>query len=533
MICTNESYVSINKKNCHTTFANVTMDKQGEETVTELKSEETVTHPLCSDSQIEPSDNQEDLFSKEEIHQIEQEHEPFLLHNENGKLLRVSELDLAVLYQNHRFVVFLPQEDQFYRYIPQTGKWEVFSLELLEKDLTDFSNNFFSSTGRLSAFQKLGHQMMVKVIAVLKTRISDEKFFEKPEVEALYCIHCANCMVEFNPETKSWAPKSFSPKYRSRENVSVVYDPQAVAEDFTKKLVNQAMNEDDRAIFQQYAGQCLLGRNRSEKFLVVTGTPGGGKSTMVNVLRKIIGLRKCAELRLQHSNGRFEISHYVGKSLLIGSDVPSDFLNRKGSERLKSYVGKDPLNFEYKCSSKFGEITGEFNVIITSNTTLQVRLDNDHGAWARRMLWIRFENPPPETPIPDFDDLLVNEEASGIVNWMLEGATSVILNGGHIRPLPQQQERVNLLLEETNPVQIFVRDYIVKDEASDMTNRELWNAFNSIRESRDFPVLKRASFNKILADVVDVQLHCGLRHDIVRAHGSQSGFKGICFRTPL
>lgn len=188
------------------------------------------------------------------------------------------------------------------------------------------------------------------------------------------------------------------------------------------------------------------------------------------------------------------------------------------------------MNFEHKCSKEFGEITGEFNIIITSNTTLQVRLENDPGAWARRMLWTRFENPPPAKPISDFDDLLIKEEASGIANWLMEGAAKVILADGHINPLPAQQERVNLLLEETNPVQIFVRDYIVKDETSNMTMKELWNDFNSIREGRDLPALKRASFNKILSDVMDVQLKCIPRNDIVRSQGYQRGFMGVRFK---
>lgn len=489
------------------------------------------TAELDSSGMGTPPENEKmDIFTDEEIHQIERTHEHFLLFNESGTLQRVSELSLAVLYLNHHGIVFRPQENLFYKYISQTGLWVPLTVIEMEKDVTDFSNYFFSSMGMYAAYHKLGHRVMRTVLEVLKSRVSDEKFFEKPEVEALYWIHFANCMTEFNFETKSWEIKPFSPKYRSRKRCEFDYDPHAEPTRFLSELIGPAMNEDDRDMLQRYAGQCLLGRNRSEKFLLMTGTPGGGKSTLVNVIRKIIGLHNCAELRLQHSNGRFEVSHYVGKTLLVGSDVPSDFLNRKGSERLKSYVGKDPLNFEYKCSSKFGEITGEFNVIITANTTLQVRQENDTEAYFRRTAWIRFENPPPATPIPDFDDLLVKTEGSGIINWMMDGAAKVILDDGRITLLPTQKARVKMLLEETDPVNIFVRDYIVKDEESDMTMKDLWNNFNSIREGRDLPSLKRAAFTRLVTDAIEVRYNCMVRHDISRAGGLQRGFRGIKFQ---
>jgi hypothetical protein len=539
-----------NHENNSLTTENVITIEQGKETVTEQKFEGAVTEPQSSGIQLEhqneakatatelhseevrptrknePNDN----FTETEMHQIEEMHETFLHFNEKGTLQRVSDLCLAVLYSNHREIVFLPQEECFYRYISQTGKWEKFAIELLERDLTDFTNRFFNSMGLTVANQKLGHQMMIKVIAVLKTRVSDEKFFEEtPEVEALHWFHYANCMVEFNMETKSWEEKPFSPKYRSRESLPIRYDPTVVPRRFITELIEPAMNEDDRAVLQQYAGQCLLGTNESQKVLVMTGTPNGGKGTLVEIIRKMVGTKYCAELRLDHSDTRFETSHYVGKSLLVAGDVGSDFLMRKTSERLKAYVGGDPLNYEFKCAKGFGEITGNFNVIITSNHTLQVRLEEDFGAWERRLIWIRYQNPPPAVIIRHFDELLIKEEGSGIANWMMEGAAKIILNGGHIDLLPAQKERIQLLLDESSPCKLFARDYIIEDENATITMRELWNDYNAVREGRDFPGLRRKDFTRLIKDEIDLQFHRVPRNDISRAKGKQQGYKGLRF----
>ena len=87
---------------------------------------------------------------------------------------------------------------------------------------------------------------------------------------------------------------------------------------------------------EQYMGQCLLGRNISQTFLILSGTPGGGKGTLVNVIEQLIGRDNSVELRTNCLTGRFEVGRYLGKKLLIGRDVPSDFLQRAGAQKLKS-----------------------------------------------------------------------------------------------------------------------------------------------------------------------------------------------------
>ena len=77
-----------------------------------------------------------------------------------------------------------------------------------------------------------------------------------------------------------------------------------------------AVTEDDISYLQRYIGQCLLGENFSQTFMLLTGTDGSGKSTLVNIVEKIIKRANCTELRLEHMNSRFETQRLLGKTLL-------------------------------------------------------------------------------------------------------------------------------------------------------------------------------------------------------------------------
>src|SRR5262245_18090112 len=67
-------------------------------------------------------------------------------------------------------------------------------------------------------------------------------------------------------------------------------------------------------------------------------------------------------------------------------------------------------------------LRGDFHVLFTCNTRLQVRLDGDTDAWRRRLLLIEYSRPKPTQPIRDFADRLMEAEAPGILYWMLTGA---------------------------------------------------------------------------------------------------------------
>ena len=70
----------------------------------------------------------------------------------------------------------------------------------------------------------------------------------------------------------------------------------------------------------------------------------------------------------------FSRCQMLGRSLLVGSDVKGNFLHLLGAYRIKSLVGGDKLEAELKRSNHRFELYGNFNIMITSNTRLHVRM---------------------------------------------------------------------------------------------------------------------------------------------------------------
>lgn len=284
----------------------------------------------------------------------------------------------------------LVRDHIFWRqYQPDTGLWkkipDVELLKLISEQLLAYSRQY--EVPWLGA--KRTNKMCKDIKAFIDAEQAGQSKFVKP---CRNVIHARNGMVVIEQDgTVSFKP--FSPEYYSTNRTEIDYKPDAKCPMFTGKLLKPC-KPDEIECLQYYLGQCLLGRNLSQTFMMLTGTAGAGKSQLLNVIVGLVNKANWTELRLPQMKDRFEMYRLLDKTLATGRDVPSNFLRSKASHNLKSLVGGDPISAEAKGKNECFDYNGELNVVITANSKLTVDIDADNTAWERRMLWIDYNCEP-------------------------------------------------------------------------------------------------------------------------------------------
>ena len=205
-----------------------------------------------------------------------------------------------------------------------------------------------------------------------------------------------------------------------------------------------------------------------------------------------------------------------------------------GAAVLKALVGGDWFDAEQKGGTGNFQVQGTFNVLITSNARLRVRLQGDVGAWRRRINIVRYESPPPPKIIYDFGTYLVRNEGSGILNWALMGAQKVLNEipeaGGDFVMTERQRGIVDSLLAESDSLRNFLKARVLADADGDLTVTEIVEAYAAYCPEQKWQALPITEVQRQLEGLMLDLFGVSKSHGVDRNDKHHRGFRGVKFR---
>lgn len=171
---------------------------------------------------------------------------------------------------------------------------------------------------------------------------------------------------------------------------------------------------------QRAAGYCLTGSTKEHIMFLCVGDGRNGKSTLLNVLRKLLGdyansaafVTFDADRKSESTN---DLADLRGKRLVTVSETNED--RRLDEARVKTVTGGDPV----KCRFLFQEYftyTPTWKLWMAVNHLPSIG-STDNGIWSRLHL-VRFEQSFLGREDKELEVNLLRE-LSGILNWALEG----------------------------------------------------------------------------------------------------------------
>ena len=458
--------------------------------------------------------------------------------NAQGVLSKLNQPFWADYYVKNRVkIIYEPCEREFYNYEPSLGVYTSKSPDLIRAEMSAL---VFDGGQNWQGFQALEQfrsaDIIDRTVAHLRGHVEYRDFFNYPT----NFVHLGNCTLRFETDGSKFTVESFSPDHRCRNRSPISYEPAAACPEFKDKMLKH-LPEEDRLLLQKYCGQALLGRNLTQRFVILDGVGGSSKSSLVQIVNGIVGPKNVYTLRTKLLDERFEIGRMVGRTLLVGPDVKGNFLNEPGAHVVKSLVGNDTLEGESKKSNQRFPVHGVFNIFITSNCRLCIYLDGDQSAWGRRIIIIRYDCPYTGQRIFEIDKYLLAKEAPGILNWCIDGLKLLFgdyAKTGDVILTPDQQKRVNDLIAESDSLRLFVENEIVKNDAK-MSNGEHYSLtveeitteyIEDCIKVKQWTPLPVTTVEKRLPDLMQRLFGTAKAHDLKRNGKNRRGFWKVRWR---
>ncbi len=455
---------------------------------------------------------------------IEEHGEPFEI-SEKGAV-SLNQGALAEIFIRENLILFEPSEAEFYIYEERTGAWQRITPIRVNGMVERMIRRLMMEQEMEDAVTKITAALIDSMVKLIKPKIErPDAFHERRNI-----IHLKNGVIDLDAEQLSLV--SFSPEFYSRNQIPVDFNPDAECPRFINELLEPCLNESDIDLLQRWMGSALLSSNHAQAFMLITGAAAGGKSTFVNLVEHLIGPKNVHELRTGHLGSRFETQFLIGKKLLTGKDVPSDFLRNKNAYNLKKLVGGDRISAEKKGSNEALQIIGDFHCVVTANSRLFIKVDGDSDAWRRRILLIEWGRPEEgRIRIPNFDEVLFAEEGSGIFNWMLEGALkhkNELDQIGKFALSEDQQQRVDDLLDESDSVRAFIYNKLTGEQGSAVTSQDLNDEYSNFCRDMGWEMLPEREIFGAIQRMIYERFGIKQSHDIpMGPWGHRRGYRNI------
>lgn len=261
--------------------------------------------------------------------------------------------------------------------------------------------------------------------------------------------------------------------------------------EFRRWLDHAIPDPEDQKMVLQYIAYSLTLETNAQKFLIVSGSGGTGKSTLLSVVESIIGLNNISSVSLQGLQDRFTPGELYLKQANICADIPLSALSEV--DMIKKLTGEDLISADRKFKSNF--MFKSFARLFFSANDIPVNLSDKSNAFYRRMLILRMDNKPDHV-----DPNLVEKLKSEIPNIITLAVDELILSGGVIEESDNSKSAVKEAYKNSDTVEAFLDDRCEFDDKARIDRVELYRIYCNYCDNEERKYVKRSNFYKQLAD---------------------------------
>ncbi|HIY02401.1 MAG TPA: hypothetical protein IAA26_11240 [Candidatus Blautia faecipullorum] len=310
-----------------------------------------------------------------------------------------------------------------------------------------------------------------------------EKTYEEINQYPVHWISFKNCFLD----TKTDEIHDHSPEYYCINQIPWNYEPNKECSGIeTEKFLKSAMSTEDRKTILQYLGLCMT-RCNYQKFIILKGGRGTGKSVVVRLFENVIGAGNYSNIPLQRIEEKFHSIQLLGKLINLCADLNGNPL--KTVNVIKLITGGDSISDSFKGRDIITFVP--YARLLFSCNTVPISLDEKSNALFERIILIEMNNRP-ESPDRQLEDKL-RAEIPYIINLALKELKDLFANNT-LYESNRSRELVAELYGDSDSVQAFIQERMERDISKSIKSTELHNLYKTYCEETEREPLSRTRF---------------------------------------
>lgn len=285
-----------------------------------------------------------------------------------------------------------------------------------------------------------------------------------------------------------------SPKYKAINQIPHEYHPE-------KKQDGEKIEEylnficdgklDTREMLLQFMGYSLAKDTGQQKFLILLGEGGSGKSTLIKCFEMLVGQRNISNVSLTDLQERFSSVELMG--MLVNSCADLEIGALTDTSAIKKLVGEDSIKGEKK--GKDLVFFKNYAKLIFSTNELPMIKSEKTNAFYRRLLVLPM-NKVSKRKDPDLFSKLVTEK--DYLLMLAVQALERMYQQGTITIAAISEYEIERLRADSDTVEGFILEECEKADEYRMERTELYKRYSAFCEENERQALTKNNFYKSL-----------------------------------
>ncbi|GEM_PF-2935584 len=369
-----------------------------------------------------------------------------------------------------------------------------------------YSNGVYNKTSDLHIGKLIKEKIndkYVKANLVLDTMNLWRYDIFKPESDLNKCpeiINVKNGLLNVNTMEFS----QHRPTYLSTTQLNVNYDLNAKCPTFLE-YISEAIPKENIVLMQEILGYLLIPETKAQKFFILKGTGGTGKSTFLNTVSNLLGIDNVCNIPWQCLGDRFNTGELFGKLVNIFADVPQTPIEDTGI--FKALTGEDVVKGEVKHKNIF-YFKNKARLVFSCNSMPENYSDRTDGFY-RRFIIIPFNNKPKKIDI-DLDKKIA-AELDGVFIWALEGLQRLIKNNFTFSENEFTDNELKKYKLQSNNVLQFIKECCMINSNSYYPSGNLYSIYKQFCQHEGLKHVSNPKFKQELLKIKNVEYNGNFR----------------------
>ncbi|AGK95180.1 phage/plasmid primase, P4 family [Clostridium pasteurianum] len=305
-----------------------------------------------------------------------------------------------------------------------------------------------------------------------------------------YIINLKNGLLDI--EHKEF--KEHTENFLSTIQLNTTYDKNAECPIFMKYIA-EALEMENVTLIQEILGYLLIPETKAQKFFVLKGRGGTGKSTFLNTVSFLLGQQNISNISWQSLGDRFNTAELYGKLVNEFADLPQTPLEDTGV--FKALVGEDFIKGEIKHKGIF-YFKNKARLLFSCNEMPANYTDRTDGFY-RRFIIIPFDKKP---KVIDKDlEVKIQQEINGVFNWALKGLTRLIKNDFTFSENQYTYAALEEYKLQANNVLQFINEECDISEGKACSSSLLYSKYKGYCEDNSLKNVSQPNFKKELLKI--------------------------------